>query len=383
MLTDAEVRSAVCSDKTARMHDSAGLYLELSPTGGKWWRFKYRFSGVEKRISLGTYPQTSLLEARQARDLAKKQLQEGSDPSAVRKSTKVATRFSRLTLEHVALKWLEHRSGAWKEHTRQLTEASLRNDVFPKLGSRPIGDVQPRDVRDLVQGIEARGAGETAGRVFQRLRAIYRHALANDFTRVDPTSALKPSEIFKPRRTTHRASLPEADVPEFLRRLERYDGDPATRSALELLILTATRPGELRGARWNEFDESASLWRIPAARMKMGTDHLVPLSRQALALVQNIRKVSGSGELLFPSPFYPGKLLSDNTLNSALVRLGYKGIATAHGFRTLFSTCANEAGWSSDVIEKQLAHEERNEVRAAYNRAKTAWNDQSGSRTGP
>jgi len=370
MLTDAAIRSAAPGSKTVKLFDGGGMYLEVTPSGGKLWRLKYRYAGVEKRISLGTYPQTSLKAAREARDEAKLQLQDGSDPSTLRKSAKAAVRLAtQQKLETVALAWLKHRSGAWKEHTRQLVEASLRNYVFPKLGSRPLNDVQPRDIRNLVQAIEERGAGETAGRVFQRLRAIYRYALANELTLVDPTYALKPSEIFKPRRTKHRASLAEADMPEFFRRLERFDGDQSTRGALELLILTATRPGELRGARWDEMDEAAALWRIPAFRMKMGTEHLVPLSRQALELLRSIPRMREEEELVFPSPFYPGKPLSDNTLNSALARLGYKGIATAHGFRTLFSTCANEAGWNSDVIEKQLAHEERNEVRAAYNRA--------------
>jgi integrase len=370
MLTDAAIRSAVPGDKPVKLFDGGGLYLELAPSGGKWWRLKYRYGGVEKRISLGTYPRTGLKAARQARDQAKKLLDGGSDPSASRKAAKATLRRAQqLTVEAVALAWLKYRAGAWKDGTRQMIEASLRNDLFPKLGSRPIGEVQPREVRDLVQAIEERGAGETAGRVFQRIRAIYRYAVAHDLTAVDPTYALKPSEIFKPRKAKHRGSLAEADVPEFFRRLERYDGDPATRFGLELLLLTATGPGELRGARWDEIDERAAMWRIPASRMKMGTEHLVPLSRQAISLLQAVRKVRHPGELVFPSPFYPGKPLSDGTLNSALARLGYKGVATAHGFRALFSTCSNEAGWDSDVIERQLAHEERSEVRAAYNRA--------------
>jgi integrase len=185
----------------------------------------------------------------------------------------------------------------------------------------------------------------------------------------DPTHSLKPSEIFKPRSITHRLALAAADMPAFFRKLDAYDGDPSTKAALELLILTAVRPGELRGARWKEIDEARSLWRIPAERMKMAAEHLVPLSTQALAVLENVKSLIGGHELVFPSPFYPDKSLSDGTLNSALARLGYKGIATAHGFRTLFSTCANEAGWNSDVIEKQLSHEERDEVRGAYNRA--------------
>jgi integrase len=229
--------------------------------------------------------------------------------------------------------------------------------------------VQPRDIREAVQAIESRGASETAGRVFQRLRAVYRYAVAHELTDNDPTYPLKPSEILKPRRTTHRASLSERDVPGFLAKLDKYEGDPATRMALELLMLTATRPGELRGARWEEIDERGALWRIPAERMKMKTEHTAPLSGQALRVLRAMRKISGSDAMVFPSPFYPGKPLSDGTLNSALARLGYKGITTAHGFRTLFSTSANEAGWNSDIIEKQLAHEERDEVRGAYNRA--------------
>ena len=247
--------------------------------------------------------------------------------------------------------------------------ASLENDVFPKLGERVTDGVQPGDIRALVQSIEARGAGETATRVFQRLRAIFRYAIAHELVDTDPTYPLNPAEIFKPRKTAHRAALSERDVPTFLGKLDAYGGDPTTQAALTLLMMTATRPGELRGARWDEFDELTSTWRIQASRMKMKTEHTVPLSKQALALLKQLRKLSGTGPLVFPSPFYPGKPLSDGTLNSALARLGYKGIATAHGFRTLFSTCANEAGWNSDVIEKQLAHEERDDVRGAYNRA--------------
>ena len=158
-------------------------------------------------------------------------------------------------------------------------------------------------------------------------------------------------------------------MPVFFSKLDVYEGDPSSKAALELLILTAVRPGELRGARWKEIDDSSSLWRIPAERMKMAAEHLVPLSTQALAILERMKPISGAHELVFPSPFYPGKPLSDGTLNSALARLGYKGIATAHGFRTLFSTCANEAGWTADAVEKQLSHEERNDVRSAYNRA--------------
>lgn len=369
-LTDIAIRKARPADSPIRLFDGGGLYLEIVPSGGKWWRLKYRHGGKEKRLSLGTFPDTSLRAARVARDKARQQIAAGIDPSSERKAAKQAARLATLnTLERVAKAWLEHRSKAWTTGTRAMITASLENDVFPTLGSRPIGDIQAREIRDVVQQIEARGAGETAGRVFQRLRSIYRYAVAHDLAAVDPTYPLKPSEIFKPRKTRHRASLSEREVPGFLAKLETYDGDPATKLALKLLMFTATRPGELRGARWDEIDERAALWRIPASRMKMKSEHSVPLSKQAGRLLSTMRKMSGNGQLVFPSPFYPDKPLSDGTLNSALARLGYKGIATAHGFRTLFSTCANEAGWNADVIEKQLAHEERDEVRDAYNRA--------------
>lgn len=369
-VTDVAIRRAKPSDSPVRMFDGGGLHIEIVPSGGKWWRLKYRYVGKEKRLSLGTFPDTGLKAARDARDIARKQLAAGIDPSADRKAEKEIARVAALsTLERAARAWLAHRSKAWKSGTLAMITASLKNDVFPSLGSRPLAEIQPRDIRDAVQTIEARGAGEPAGRVFQRLRAIFRYAVAHDLVAVDPTYPLKPSEIFKPRKTRHRASLSERDVPAFLRKLDAYEGEPATKWALVLLMLTAVRPGELRGARWDEVDERAAVWRIPASRMKMNAEHAVPLSRQALRTLATMRKLSGESALVFPSPFYPGKPLSDGTLNSALARLGYKGIATAHGFRTLFSTSANEGGWNSDVIEKQLAHEERDEVRGAYNRA--------------
>ena len=374
-LTETSIRKAKPTDKPIRLFDGGGLYLEVAPSGGKWWRLKFRHDGKEKRLSLGIYPDTGLKDARERRDKARKQLADGIDPSAHRKAARKARQLATLnTVEATARAWLNHRADAWVEATSTSILRSLENDVFPKIGARPIADIQPADIRELVKGIEARGAGETAGRIFQRLRAIFRFAIAHDVVATDPTYSLKPAEIFKPRKVEHRASMSERDVPTFLHRLGSYEGDPMTAAALTLLMLTAVRPGELRGAMWDEIDVGRALWRIPAARMKMKAQHTVPLSTQALAVLDVIRPLSGHGALVFPSPFYPGKPLSDGTLNSALARMGYKGIATAHGFRTLFSTCANEGGWNRDYIEKQLAHEDRDEVRGAYNRAQ--WLDE-------
>ena len=369
-ISDTAARNAKPESKPKKLFDSGGLFLLVQPTGGKLWRLKYRIDGKEKLLALGAYPDVSLKDARKRRDEARNLLADGIDPGAQRKTEKAQRKAEAAnSFENVARAWLAHRADAWVERTRTLIWASLERYALPALGSKPIAEIQPADVRAVVQAIEAAGATETAGRVFQRVRSIFRYAVAHDLVKTDPTYPLKPAEIFKPRKVAHRAALAEKDVPAFLRQLGQYEGDPTTRHALELLMLTAVRPGELHGARWDEFDTERALWRIPAERMKMKTEHLVPLAAQALKVLDAIKPLTGSDVLVFPSPYYPGKALSENTFNSALARMGYKGIATAHGFRALFSTVANEHGWRADVIERQLAHEERDDVRGAYNRA--------------
>lgn len=382
----AALKAAAGSGNSRKLGDGGGLVLDVRPTGAGWWRVRYWLNSKEGMLSLGTYPEVGLADARARRDEARRLVAAGINPSEHRKEDKQAQRRAQEdraaaeraavngealpgSLEAVARDWLASRSQAWKSGTYDAIEASLENHVFPELGSTPMTSIKPGDVRRVVQIVDAAGAGETAGRVFQRLQSICRYAIAHEIIEVDPTYPLKPAEILKPRRTRHRPALSEGEAPAFLRKLQNYDGSPATKAALELLVLTAVRPGELRGIRWCEVDGDRALWRVPAERMKMATEHLVPLSTQALAVIDGMKPLTGSDELIFPSPFYPGKPLSDGTLNSALARLGYKGNATAHGMRTLFSTIANEAGWRGDLIEKQLAHEERNEVRAAYNRA--------------
>jgi integrase len=374
MLTDTAVKKAKAGAKPIRLYDERGLYLEVRATasGGssKWWRFKYRFDGKEKLLSLGTYPETGLAAARNERDRSRELVSMGVDPSQARKDRKAARAAASLnTFEAVARAWLRDRSSGWMPRTLHLIEASFVNHVFGDIGGRPIVDIRPADVRRVVKAVEASGAGEVAGRVFQRIRSVFRYAVAHELVAADPTYPLKPAEILRPRKVRHRAALPEAQAPALLRKLASYGGEPATKAALELLMLTSVRPGEVRGARWAEFDLDRALWRIEGSRTKMKTEHLVPLSTQALALLNRMLPISGGRDLVFPSALYPGKPLSENTLNGALVRMGYEGIATAHGMRTLFSTCANEAGWRGELIEKQLAHEERDEVRGAYNRA--------------
>jgi integrase len=366
-LTDAQLRNLT---EPGKHFDGAGLYLELTKAGGKYWRLKYRHGGKEKKLSFGVYPETGLKAARDRASEARKTLKGGSDPGELRKAEKAKIVHETVnTLEAVSRDWLAHQAARWAPITLARIRASLEADVFPALGARPIASIKPGEIMAAVKKVEARGAADQADRVLKRVKAVYRWAVTHERIESNPMVDLVPGEIFKPRHVTHRAALADSDLPDFLAKLEAYQGDPHTRHALMLLILTATRPGETRGALWAEFDLDAALWIIPAERMKMRLEHRVPLSRQAVEVLRTMHTLSGDRDLVFPSPFYPSKSLSENTFNSALARMGYKGTATAHGFRALFSTVANECNWNPDAIERQLAHVERNGVRAAYHRS--------------
>lgn len=366
-LTDAQLRNLTDPGKH---FDGAGLYLELSKTGGRYWRWKYRYGGKEKRLALGVYPEVSLKTARDLATDARKLLKEGTDPGEARKAEKArAVQDAVNTLETVALDWMKHQAARWDTETAARIHASLATDIFKPLGARPLASVKPGEIMACVKAIEARGASDQAGRVLQRVKAVYRWAVIHERIDTNQMLDLVPSEILKPKQVQHRPAMSDKELPTFLAKLASYDGDPHTLHALRLLILTATRPGETRGAKWKEFDLDAALWIIPPERMKMRVEHRVPLSRQALEVLRSMQKFSADRELVFPSPYYPSQPLSENTFNSALARMGYKNTATAHGFRALFSTVANECGWNPDVIERQLAHKEANEIRAAYHRS--------------
>ena len=366
-LTDAKLRNL---NQPGKYFDGGGLYLELTQAGGRYWRLKYRHSGKEKRLAFGVYPGVSLKDARDRAADARKVMQGGADPGELRKNDKAKAAHEAVnTLEAAARGWLVHQSARWAVVTLARISASLEADIYPELGSRPMASIKPGEVMAAIKKIEARGASDQAGRVLQRVKSIYRWAVTHERIETNPMLDLVLSEILKPREVNHRAAMPDRELPEFLRKLDAYEGDPHTVSGLRLLMLTATRPGEVRGARWAEFDLDAALWVIPPERMKMRHEHRVPLSLQALEVLHTMQPLSGGGDLVFPSPFYPSKPLSENTFNSALARMGYKNTATAHGFRALFSTVANECGWNPDVIERQLAHKEQNGVRAAYHRS--------------
>ncbi len=364
-LTDTKLRSL----KTPGKHfDGHGLYLEITPAGGRYWRLKYRHLGKENRLAFGVYPTVSLKDARDKAAQAREQLAKGSNPAELRDTSKAkAFDDAANTLASVTQEWLKHQATAWTPITAERIAASLEQNILKTLGHRALGSLTPKDLKTAVKVIEARGAGDQAARVLSRVKAIFRWAVVHERLAHNPMLDLVPGEILKPREVQHRAALSDRDLPEFLARFKAYGGDPVTVAALKLVMLTAARPGEVRGARWAELDLDAALWIIPPERMKMRTEHRIPLSTQALEVLRSMQPINGHRDLVFASPSYPSKSLSENTLNAAIKRMGF--VATSHGFRSLFSTVANECGWDVDVIERQLAHAERNQVRAAYNRS--------------
>jgi integrase len=368
-LTDIEVRNAKPRDKPYKLADERGMYLLVNPGGGKLWRLKYRVDGKEKTLALGAWPDVSLKAARGRRDDARKVVADRGDPSAIRQEEKRLARIKAAnSFEIVAREWVEAQRSRWTPGHADQVLTSLVADTFPDLGHMPVADIAARDVLDVLRKIEKRGSLEVASRVKQRISAVLRYAVATGRASSDPTRDLR-GALKSPERVKHRAALLAADLPEFFEKLASYDGHPQTKLAIRFCLLTAVRSGELRGATWAEINEAVAEWRIPAERMKMREAHIVPLSDQALELLRELRTLTGNRAHLFPNVAKPTAPMSENTILFALYRMGYHGRATGHGFRTTFSTILNEQGFSPDWIERQLAHKERNAVRAAYNRA--------------
>ncbi|MGL5290185.1 MAG: tyrosine-type recombinase/integrase [Aeromonas sp.] len=366
-LSDITARQAKFTGKPQKLSDEKGLFLLVNKSG-KYWRLKYRYAGKEKALALGVYPEVSLKEARTKRDDARRVIAEGIDPGLAKKQSKIANKLaSDNNFEVLAREWHKSQLARWSPgHARRVIE-SFEADAFPDLGLVPVTDLTAPMILDAVRKVEKRGATETAGRVLQRISAVMRYAIQTGRASYNPAQDLKGA--LKATKLEHRPALPRSELPEFYRRLAAEPIKLATRLAFHLLMLTMTRPGEVREACWDEFDIERAEWRIPAERMKMRAPHIVPLSRQALAVLDELHQLTGHGELLFPSVSTLAKPMSENTLSYALGRMGYKGIATPHGFRALASTTLNEEGFNPDVIERQLAHIEQNKVRAAYHRA--------------
>jgi integrase len=368
VLTDTAIRKAKGRERPYKLADGGGLYLLVNPTGKKYWRLKYRHWGKEKVLALGVYPEVTLAQARDGRDDAKRLLREKQDPVATRQRQRQAAESAAAnTFEHIAREWVAQQRHSWTPDHADRVLKSLEKDVFPEIGTQPISEINAQELLVTLRKVEKRGATATAQRSLQRCSAIFRYCIASSRCTSNPAADLKGA--LKPHKTTSRAALSAAELPEFLNKLDIYDGRPETKIALRLLILTFVRPGELRAAQWSEFDLAKAEWRIPAERMKMRTEHVVPLSTQAVKALEELHPLTGYRRLLFPNQSNPQKCMSENTLLFAMYRMGYHSRATAHGFRATASTILNEQGYRPDVIERQLAHVERNKVRAAYNRA--------------
>ncbi|MBI5128936.1 MAG: integrase arm-type DNA-binding domain-containing protein [Rhodopseudomonas palustris] len=351
-----------------------GLHLLVNPDGSKYWRLAYRFAGRQKTLAFGVYPTVGLSDARAARDAAKRDLASGRDPSAVKRQRKREARVAaENTFEAVALEWHEKWKRGRSEFYAGQIVRRLELDVFPQIGRLAIADIEAPEILDLLRRVEGRGRHETARRLRQLIGMIFRFAIVTGRAKRDPSADLK-GALESPDRPKRHHAMPRKDLPGFLRSLDDYDGEMRTRLALKLVVLTFLRATELRAGRWDEIEDldgPIPLWRVPAARMKMRRDHLVPLSSQAVAVLHDLRKLPGSSDtpFLFPSPGREG-VMSGNTLLFALYRMGFHGRATVHGFRAVASTILNESNlFRSDWIERQLAHVEKNEIRAAYNAA--------------
>ena len=368
MLTPSQVANAKPQAKPYKLRDERGLYLLAQPNGSKWWRFDYRRPGTSPRntLSLGTYPDVSLKQARERRDAARKLIADGIDPAIKRKAERSADADS---LEAIAREWHGKHKDKWTPDYGAEILRRLEMNVFPWIGARAITSLNAPDILAVLRRIEARGAVDLAHRQHQVCGQVFRYAVATGRATMDPTPALRGA--IPPASKVHLASIKEpARVGELLRALHGYSGGPVVASALKLAPLVFTRPGELRHAEWAEIDLDKAEWRIPAHKMKMRAPHIVPLSTQAVVILRKLHPLTGRAKYVFPSPRGAARCMSENAITVALRALGYDGqTMTGHGFRSMASTLLNEQGWNRDAIERQLAHAERDPVRAAYNYA--------------
>jgi integrase len=366
-LTDTAIKKTRPADKPFKLYDGRGLYLLVQPNGAKYWRLKYRFSEKEKVLALGVYPEVTLAEAREQCLQARKLIGKGVDPVAAKQAAKRQHQAQcGHSFENIAREW-HAKQGRWTADHAHRVLSSLEKEIFPWIGAKPIGEITAPVIVDVVGRVEKRNALDVASRVLQRISSVYRYAIQTGRTTYNPAADLAGS--LETRKVIHRAALSRAELPEFLSKLQVYDGQPITRLALNLVVLTFVRSRELRGARWEEFDFERAEWRIPAERMKITAEHIVPLSRQAIAILDELQPLTGSYDLVFPNQNNLTRCMSENTLLYAMYRMGYHSKATVHGFRATASTILNEMGFKADVIERQLAHAERNKVRAAYHRS--------------
>lgn len=372
-LTDSQIKNAKPGARDYKLFDNEGLYLQVSPTGGRSWRLKYYFAGKEKTLTFGKYPAVSLVEARRKRNAAREVLDEGRDPGAEKAALKRAVvEASEHLFRDVAKEWHATQADRWTELYAHQVMKRFEDNVFAALGDRPVSAIEPRELLLVLKQVEQRGVIETTRRLRSACSSVFRYAVASGYCQYDPAAPLGDALKSAPK-PVHYPSLKANAIGTFFIRLGHHQCEPETRIAIGLTALTALRTTELRFGDWAELERLEDLdraqWRVPPGRMKMNEEHLVPLSRQAVDLILKLPSAKRRAGKLFPSSGKEG-VMSNNTMLYALYDMGYKGRMTMHGFRSLFSTEANESGlFDKDWIERQLAHDERDDTRAAYNAA--------------
>ena len=366
MLTETAMKAAKLRDKPYKLSDGRGLVLLINPIGTRLWRFRFRFEGREQMLALGSYPDVSLKRAREKLDECRRLVADGINPSSKRMAERAA---GAETFEAVAREWFAKQEPNWaKSHSSKVMDR-LEADLFPWIGSRPVGSITPPELLICLRRIEARGAIDTAHRAHQNAGQVFRYAVATGRAPRDPSGDLRGA--LAPVKKGHFPSITEPEkIGQLLRAIDGYQGGGVVRCALKLAPLVFVRPGEMRAAEWAEIDLAKAEWRIKAERMKARVQHIVPLSHQAVTVLEELHPVSGDTRYVFPSERTWMRPISENTVNAGLRRMGYStDEMTAHGFRSMASTLLNEQGWNRDAIERQLAHGERDAVRAAYNYA--------------
>ena len=374
-LNDRQIKNAKPAEtgKKTKMFDGGGLYLEVTPAGGKVFRLKYRIDGKEKTLTIGKYPTVSLAEARAAAENARRLLVSGQDPSEAKQQEKRERQAAALnTFESIARRWHTDNLHRWKENHAARVLRYFETDVFPAIGAMSIQEIRVSDIKAVIDGVMARGVNNTAEKIREWTGAIFDYAVMLEIVETNPAYSLR--KYIPSKQTDHRPALPREELTEFFRRLILAEIEPQNRIALILNMLTFLRSTELRGGQWNEIDFDAAIWTVPAQRMKHEKTapkppHAVPLADWTLELLAELKELTGNTPFLFPSRTKTDGFISDATISRIIERMGYKGRVTPHGFRSLASSVLNEQGFNPDAIERQLAHIENNKIRAAYNRA--------------
>ncbi|CAK7052805.1 MAG: Prophage integrase IntA [Desulfovibrio sp.] len=369
-LTDTFLRAVKATGQVRKYSDGGGLYIYISPTGGRLWRMGYRFAGKQKTLSFGAYPAVSLKTARSLREKAKEQLAAGIDPGEYKKALRAASAAEAAnTFEIIAREWHGRRKPAWSATHAENILSRLEKHIFPAIGMKAVNRVAAPELLSALRRLEASGAVDAAHRVLQNCGQIFRYAISTGRAERDPAADLKGA--LAPAKAKNFATITDPKViGDLLRDIERYMGHPVVRASLQIAPYVFVRPGELRRAEWSEFNFTTAEWRIPAEKTKTRVQHIVPLAWQVVRALEDLRCYTGRGRYLFPGMRANSAPISDMTLLAALRRMGYdKDSMTMHGFRSMASTLLNELGYNRDWIERQLSHGERNGVRAAYNHA--------------